>query len=89
MGAEHAAMRRAEGRLGDKEAVGAFSNAQKEFENYSRNSGQVKDLLEKVDKGFLKVADSARSSGSSSTTSRLGGRGGVAAGMVRSEGAGS
>jgi len=47
--------------LDDKESVAAFANAQKEFEAFSRNSGQVKDLL-KVDKGFLKIADSARSS---------------------------
>lgn len=48
--------------LDDKDTVSAFANAQKEFEAYSRNSGAVKDILEKVDKGFLKVLDSARSS---------------------------
>lgn len=48
--------------LDDKETLGAFTNAQREFEQFSRNSGQVKDTIEKVDKGFLKVLDSARGS---------------------------
>lgn len=48
--------------LSSEQAVVAFANAQKQFEAFSRNSGAVKDILEKVDKGFLRVADSARSS---------------------------
>lgn len=46
--------------LDEKASVGAFENASKEFQAFSRNSGAVKDTLEKVDKGFLSVADRAR-----------------------------
>jgi len=49
--------------LDEKETVGALTNAQKEFEAFSRNSGAVKDSLEKIDKGFLSVADRARNAG--------------------------
>ena len=49
--------------LDDKGTIGAFTNAQKEFEAFSRNSGAVKNSLEKIDKGFLTVADRARNAG--------------------------
>ncbi|MGJ0453467.1 MAG: hypothetical protein ACR65T_09620 [Methylocystis sp.] len=49
--------------LDDKGTIGAFTNAQKEFEAFSRNSGAVKDSLDKIDKGFLNVADRARNAG--------------------------
>lgn len=49
--------------LDDKGTIGAFINAQEEFEAFSRNSGAVKDSLEKIDKGFLNIADRARNAG--------------------------
>lgn len=49
--------------LDEKGTLGALTNAQKEFEAFSRNSGAVKDSLEKIDKGFLSVADRARNAG--------------------------
>lgn len=49
--------------LDEKETVGALTNAQKEFEAFSRNSGAVKESLEKIDKGFISVADRARNAG--------------------------
>jgi hypothetical protein len=41
----------------------ALENAGKEYQTYRRNDGEVKDALEKIDEGFLKVADKARSAG--------------------------
>jgi hypothetical protein len=41
----------------------ALENAGKEFAQYQRNAGGVKDALEAVDKDFLKIVDSARSAG--------------------------
>ncbi|WP_018265560.1 hypothetical protein [Methylosinus sp. LW4] len=41
----------------------ALTNAGKEYESYRRNEGGVKDTLDKVDEGFLKVADKAKSAG--------------------------
>lgn len=49
--------------LDDKESFGALQNATREFEAFGRNSGAVKSILETVDKGFLGVADRARSAG--------------------------
>ncbi|MGJ0535550.1 phage tail length tape measure family protein [Methylocystis sp.] len=49
--------------LDDKESFGALQNATREFAAFGRNSGAVKSFLETVDKGFLGVADRARSAG--------------------------
>ncbi len=49
--------------VGSDAMVEAIKNASKQFQQFSRNSGEVKDNLEKVDEAFLKVADKAKSSG--------------------------
>jgi len=49
--------------LDDKQSVGAFSTAGRQFEAYSRNSGSVLSTLQQVDKSFLGVLDKARSAG--------------------------
>ena len=49
--------------VGSDAMVEAIKNASKEFQQFSRNAGEVKDNLEKVDEAFLKVADKAKSSG--------------------------
>ncbi|WP_292532282.1 phage tail length tape measure family protein [Methylocystis sp.] len=49
--------------LDEKSAVGAFANASQQFEQFARNEGAVKSALEKIDAGFLKVADRARTAG--------------------------
>ena len=49
--------------VGSDAMVEAIKNASKEFQQFSRNSGEVKDNLEKVDEAFLKVADKAKTSG--------------------------
>jgi len=41
----------------------ALKNASEQFQQYKRNSGAVKDALEKFDEGFLKVADRAKITG--------------------------
>lgn len=46
--------------LDDKESFGAMQTATRAFEQFSRNSGAVKGLLDNVDKGFLRVLDSSR-----------------------------
>ena len=43
--------------------VAGLKNASKEFAQFGRNAGEVKDSLEKVDEEFLKVADKAKTSG--------------------------
>ena len=40
-----------------------LQNAAEQYERFRRNTGEVKDAIEKFDKGFLKVADSAKTSG--------------------------
>ncbi|MGJ0397407.1 MAG: phage tail length tape measure family protein [Methylocystis sp.] len=41
----------------------ALANAAKQFEAFRRNSGDVKKIIQDVDKGFLSVADKARTAG--------------------------
>lgn len=48
--------------LDDEAAFGALQSATRAFEQFGRNAGPVKDILENVDRGFLGVADRARSS---------------------------
>lgn len=49
--------------LGRDETRSALGSAYREFDAYRRNEGGVKDLLENIDEGFLKVADRARNAG--------------------------
>jgi hypothetical protein len=49
--------------LDEKGALNAFGAAAKQFQAYGRNEGDVKSVLEGIDKGFLKVLDRARSAG--------------------------
>jgi hypothetical protein len=49
--------------LDEKSAVGAFANASQQFEQFARNEGAVKGALERIDAGFLKVADRAKTAG--------------------------
>lgn len=49
--------------LNEEETIGAFTNASKQFEQFARNEGAVKSALEKIDSGFLKVVDRARTAG--------------------------
>jgi len=44
-------------------SIAAFQNASRQFEQFKRNAGEVKDVIEKIDEAFLKVADKAKSSG--------------------------
>lgn len=49
--------------LDEKGAIGAFANASQQFEQFARNEGAVKSALDRIDSGFLKVADRAKSAG--------------------------
>lgn len=49
--------------LDEKSAVGAFANASQQFEQFARNEGAVKSALDRIDAGFLKVADRAKTAG--------------------------
>lgn len=49
--------------LSKDQTRGALDVAGREFDAYRRNEGGVKDLLENIDEGFLKVADRARNAG--------------------------
>jgi hypothetical protein len=49
--------------LDEKASTGAFESASKQFEQFARNEGAVKSALDRIDAGFLKVADRARSAG--------------------------
>jgi hypothetical protein len=49
--------------LGSEETVAALKNANEEYQKFQRNTGEVKDALDKIDKEFLKVLDGAKSSG--------------------------
>lgn len=46
--------------LDDKESFSALQTATRAFEQFARNSGAVKGVLDNVDKGFLRVLDSSR-----------------------------
>jgi hypothetical protein len=49
--------------LDSKGTQNALENARQQFESYKRASGDVHDALEKIDKGFLSVADRAKTAG--------------------------
>ncbi len=43
--------------------VAALKAANEEFQKFKRNDGDLKDALDKIDKGFLKVLDGAKTTG--------------------------
>jgi hypothetical protein len=49
--------------LDEKASLAAFGAAGRQFEAYSRNSGNVLSTLQQVDKSFISVVDKARSAG--------------------------
>lgn len=49
--------------LSGEDSRGALANAARQFEQFKRNSGEVKDSLEKVDEKFLSVLDKTRTFG--------------------------